>query len=161
MISAAERFADLRKRIISQFLGKIHGNLSGIGNGARSLFGIHVLDFYIIVFEYANHYDRASAYFDSKILALYAKGLEKIYENNGKIRFIFSYQLNPDDFEKMQQGYENREIENKLVSAIDIDELTNEVDSAFVITTKKNTTTPNVRMARCNYILNRFIEAFE
>ena len=53
-------------------------------------------DFYNKVFEYANHYDRASAYFDSKILALYAKGLEKIYENNGKIRFIFSYQLNPD-----------------------------------------------------------------
>lgn len=42
-----------------------------------------------------------------------------------------------------------------------IDELTNEADSAFVITTKKNTTTPNVRMARCKYILNRFIEAFE
>lgn len=83
-------------------------------------------DFYNKVFEYANHYDRASAYFDSKILALYAKGLEKIYENNGKIRFIFSYQLNPDDFEKMQQGYENREIENKLASAIDIDELTDE-----------------------------------
>ena len=41
-----------------------------------------------------------------------------------------------------------------------IDELTNEADSAFVITTKKNTTTPNVRMARCKYILNRFIEAF-
>ena len=38
-------------------------------------------DFYNKVFEYANHYDRASAYFDSKILALYAKGLEKIYEN--------------------------------------------------------------------------------
>ena len=83
-------------------------------------------DFYNKLFEYANHYDRASAYFDSKILALYAKGLEKIYDNNGKIRFIFSYQLNPDDFEKMQRGYETRTIENNLSSAINIDELTDE-----------------------------------
>ena len=76
-------------------------------------------DFYNKLFEYANHYDRASAYFDSKILALYAKGLEKIYQNKGNIRFIFSYQLNSDDFEKMQQGYETREIESKLANGID------------------------------------------
>ena len=83
-------------------------------------------DFYNRLFEYANHYDRASAYFDSKILALYAKGLEKIYEKKGKIRFIFSYQLTPNDFEKMKQGYENREIENKLLSTINVDQLTDE-----------------------------------
>lgn len=83
-------------------------------------------DFYNKLFEYANHYDRASAYFDAKILALYARGLEKIYENKGKIRFIFSYQIEPDDFEKIKKGYENREIENKLTSNIDVDELTEE-----------------------------------
>lgn len=83
-------------------------------------------DFYNKLFEYANHYDRASAYFDAKILALYARGLEKIYENNGKIRFIFSYQIEPDDFKKIKEGYENREIENKLTNNIDVDELTEE-----------------------------------
>ena len=83
-------------------------------------------DFYNKLFEYANHYDRASAYFDAKILALYARGLEKIYENKGKIRFIFSYQIEPDDFEKIKEGYENREIENKLTNNIDVDELTEE-----------------------------------
>lgn len=83
-------------------------------------------DFYNKLFEYANHYDRASAYFDAKILALYARGLEKIFENKGKIRFIFSYQIEPDDFEKIKEGYENREIENKLTSNIDVDELTEE-----------------------------------
>lgn len=83
-------------------------------------------DFYNRLFEYASHYDRASAYFDSKILALYTKGLEKIYQNNGKIRFIFSYQLTPEDFEKMQHGYENRELENRLAAAIDVEELTDE-----------------------------------
>lgn len=83
-------------------------------------------DFYNKLFEYANHYDRASAYFDAKILALYARGLEKIYESKGKIRFIFSYQIEPDDFEKIKEGYENREIENKLTNNIDVDELTEE-----------------------------------
>lgn len=83
-------------------------------------------DFYNKLFEYANHYDRASAYFDAKILALYARGLEKIYENKGKIRFIFSYQIELDDFEKIKEGYENREIENKLTNNIDVDELTEE-----------------------------------
>ena len=42
-----------------------------------------------------------------------------------------------------------------------VDELSNEEDATFVLSIKKNTTTPSVRMTRCNYILDRFIEAFE
>ena len=35
-------------------------------------------EFYNNVFEIATHYDRASAYFDSKILSLYGRGMAKI-----------------------------------------------------------------------------------
>lgn len=41
-----------------------------------------------------------------------------------------------------------------------VDELYNDEDINFVFSMKKNTTTPSVRTNRCNYILNKFIEAF-
>lgn len=41
-----------------------------------------------------------------------------------------------------------------------VDELYNDEDINFVLSMKKNTTTPSVRTNRCNYILNKFIEAF-
>ena len=50
-----------------------------------------IKEFYIPVLSQSKHYDRVSAYFDSKILSLYASGIEHIYMNGGKIRFIFSY----------------------------------------------------------------------
>lgn len=34
-------------------------------------------------------------------------------------------------------------------------------DEAFVITLKKNTTTPDVRIRRCKYIVNKLMEAFD
>ena len=61
-------------------------------------------EFYLRALSNASNYDRVSAYFDSKILALYATGIEKIYDNNGKIRFIFSQQLTEEDFKQMQEG---------------------------------------------------------
>ena len=39
-----------------------------------------VEEFYNKVFEYATNYDRASAYFDSKILSLYGRGIMKSLE---------------------------------------------------------------------------------
>lgn len=67
-----------------------------------------VSDFYIKALSNAKKYDRVSAFFDSKIIALYATAIEKIYENDGKIRFIFSQQLTDEDYELMQKGYANR-----------------------------------------------------
>lgn len=46
------------------------------------------------------------------------------------------------------------------ISETPIDEISNENDSEFVITIKKNTTTPVFRLKRCKYILNKFIKAF-
>lgn len=67
-----------------------------------------VSEFYLKALSNAKYYDRVSAFFDSKILALYSTAIEKIYENNGKIRFVFSQQLNDEDYEEMQKGYSNR-----------------------------------------------------
>lgn len=65
-------------------------------------------EFYIRTLSNSISYDRVSAYFDSKILALYSIGLEKIFNNHGKIRFIFSQQLTEKDYQLMLDGYNNR-----------------------------------------------------
>ena len=41
-----------------------------------------VEEFYNKVFEFATHYDRASDYFDSKILSLYCRGMANIYKKS-------------------------------------------------------------------------------
>jgi len=87
-------------------------------------------DFYNPLFMNAVGYDRVSAYFDSKILALYSCGLEKMYENNGKVRFIFSYDLSEEDYNQMKVGYNNRIIEN-LSQRINVDELSSEEQLLF------------------------------
>lgn len=84
-----------------------------------------VTDFYLKGLSNAKNYDRVSAFFDSKILALYATAIEKIYDNNGKIRFIFSQQLNDRDYEEMQKGYVNRS-EEILLSNFKRESLTDE-----------------------------------
>lgn len=70
-----------------------------------------VEEFYLKALSNAKNYDRVSAFFDSKILALYATAIEKIYTNDGKIRFIFSQQLAEEDYNQMRNGYEKREEE--------------------------------------------------
>lgn len=91
-----------------------------------------VEEFYNKVFECASNYDRASAYFDSKILSLYGRGLKKIYEKSGKVRFIFSYDLSEDDYKKMKEGYQNRaQIEEDLCSRLSYEELSEEQKLCF------------------------------
>lgn len=82
-------------------------------------------DFYIKALSSAENYDRVSAFFDSKILALYSKGIENIYKNNGKIRFIFSQQLSIDDYNEMKKGYKDR-CEKILLENFYREELTEE-----------------------------------
>ena len=76
-------------------------------------------DFYLPAMVNSIKYDRVSAFFDSKILRMYSKGLENIVKNNGYIRFVFSYELSEEDFESMKRGYELRnEIVNSLSHCI-------------------------------------------
>lgn len=101
-------------------------------------------EFYNPALLYFTNYDRASAYFDSNILRLYSKGLSNIVKNNGRIRFIFSHDLNENDFRLMTTGYENREeyeniitdsLLNKLIlleDSVDISNLAYLITKGFV-----------------------------
>lgn len=80
-------------------------------------------DFYIPAFKNSIKYDRISAYFDSKILRMYAAGLE-YYAENGKIRFIFSCDITESDYNLMKEGYELRDVyKERLLYALDEDDI--------------------------------------
>jgi superfamily II DNA or RNA helicase len=66
-------------------------------------------EFYEPLLSETKKYNRVSAFFDSNIIKFYSKGIEKIVKSKGKINFIFSKQLNHEDYELIQQGYKERE----------------------------------------------------
>jgi superfamily II DNA or RNA helicase len=66
-------------------------------------------EFYEPLLSETKKYNRVSAFFDSNIIRFYSKGIEKIVKSNGKINFIFSKQLNEEDYELIQLGYKERE----------------------------------------------------
>lgn len=77
-------------------------------------------DFYEMVLKEAVVYNRVSAYFSSKSLAAYSKGISNIVNKCGKINFIISESISEEDFVEIVEGYKNREkIEKKLLSALD------------------------------------------
>ena len=82
-------------------------------------------DFYIPALSQSNGYDRISAYFDSKILRMYAAGLENI-KDGGRVRFIFSCDLDEEDYNLMKQGYDLRE---KITFAEAVESSTNELEN--------------------------------
>lgn len=61
-------------------------------------------------------YDRAVGYFTSGSLKLISKGLEKLIENNGKIRIVTSPNLTKEDLNAIKTGEEFKKIEKKLLS---------------------------------------------
>ena len=71
-------------------------------------------EFYIPLLTQASYYKRVSAYFSSEILKFYARGIEAIGLNNGKIQFIFSHQLEENDFELMKKGIKDKVLVKSL-----------------------------------------------
>lgn len=67
-----------------------------------------IRDLYIPCLSVSNRYDRISAYFSSAVLKSFCQGLHLFLQNNGKIRFIFSNQLEQEDLNNIEQGYEKR-----------------------------------------------------
>lgn len=65
-------------------------------------------DFYNKILSNAKTYDRVSGYFTSQSLLQYAVGIEKLINNNGKMRFIISRQVPENDFDAIINGYELR-----------------------------------------------------
>jgi superfamily II DNA or RNA helicase len=62
-------------------------------------------DFLIPALKNANSYRRAVGYFSVSSLEILAEGLDKIVENNGKVHFIVSPELNDNDIAKIKSGY--------------------------------------------------------
>lgn len=95
-----------------------------------------ISEFYNEALSEAIQYDRVSAYFDSKILALYSTGLENLYKENGKIRFIFSQELDENDYNLMKEGYEaryNSILENNFKEDLDESDIIKISNLAFLI----------------------------
>lgn len=70
----------------------------------------------------STHYDRAVGYFTSNSIKLFAAGLEKFIDNNGKIRLICNPYLEAPDIEAIASGFEAREdvIKRRLFEEIEI-----------------------------------------
>lgn len=97
-----------------------------------------VEEFYNPVLSVAIQYDRVSAYFSSKALAAYAKGLSGLIHNGGKMRLIVSLEISEDDFESIKAGYNLREeikdkIENSLEDDLSLEEEKNYSNLAHLI----------------------------
>ena len=72
-------------------------------------------EFYENCLKRSVRYDRAVGYFTSGSLKLISRGLDKLIENNGKIRIITSPNLNEEDLNALEAGEDLKLIENKLV----------------------------------------------
>ena len=78
-------------------------------NSARP--GVNLLnDFYVPVLSNAVRYDRISCYFTSCSLAAAARGISKFIENNGKMRLICGWQLDPKDADSIKKAYEYKDL---------------------------------------------------
>lgn len=64
--------------------------------------------FYIPVLSESNRYKRVSGYFSCKALAIYAKGLDRIADNDGYVQFIISQNISERDLDEIKSGYYER-----------------------------------------------------
>lgn len=85
-------------------------------------------DFYNPILKRAKTFNRTSAYFSAKALAMYAEGLEYFGQKGLKYRLIISKDIAQRDFEQIKKGYTLRkEVTEEMLSALkenlsDIDE---------------------------------------
>ncbi len=76
-------------------------------------------EFYNKVLKNSVRYDRVSAYFDSKTLVSFSRGLEQIYKEKGKVRYIISHDISEEDYKLIKEGYYNKtEVSKNILSEI-------------------------------------------
>ena len=81
-------------------------------------------EFYNPILSEAITFDRTSAYFSAKALALYAEGLEYFAMNGNKYRLLVSKDISEEDYNELQKGYRLRtEITQNLIDSISLEEL--------------------------------------
>lgn len=74
-----------------------------------------VKEFYTPVLEQAVLYQRSVGFFSSTALIELTKGIAGLVKNNGKIQFIVSPYLSPEDIEAIDKGYEKKAIVEKAL----------------------------------------------
>lgn len=74
-----------------------------------------VKEFYTPVLEQAILYQRSVGFFSSTALIELTKGITGLVKNGGKIQFIVSPFLSPEDIEAIEKGYEKRAIVEKAL----------------------------------------------
>lgn len=72
-------------------------------------------EFYVPCLDNSKKYYRVAAYFDSKALAFYCKGIESLIKNQGKYELIISESLSEDDYNQIKIGYD---IKNKKINGL-------------------------------------------
>lgn len=82
-------------------------------------------EFYIPCLQKSRYYYRVAAYFDSKALSYYSKGIECLVKKQGKYDLIISESISETDYELIKNGYDNRNKKiNGILSEFDESELT-------------------------------------
>jgi len=66
-------------------------------------------DFYIPVLSTAKEYNRITGYFSATSLAVAAKGISELIENDGKVNLITGFFVNKTDLEAAQKAQDNPE----------------------------------------------------
>jgi len=87
-----------------------------------------LLDFYIPVLENAIRYDRLAGFFSSSSLAIAAKGVAKLINNDGYMRIVASPRLSKGDISTIASAQLNPE---NYIEKIIIDEI-NYIDDDFI-----------------------------
>lgn len=76
-------------------------------------------EFYNPTLRYAVKFDRTSAYFSAKALAMYAEGLEYLCSRGCQYRLIISHDISLADYEEIKQGYAlKKSIIDELISKL-------------------------------------------
>lgn len=94
--------------------------------------------FFVPVLKHAVKFDRVSAYFSAKALALYANGLERFGQKGHTYRLIISKEISSEDFEEIRKGYElneklSLEMINELRQELSLAEEKNISNLAYLI----------------------------
>lgn len=76
-------------------------------------------EFYNPVLKDAVQFDRTSAYFSAKALAMYSEGLEYMQSRGCKYRLIISHDISEEDFTEIKRGYAiKKHITNELLTRL-------------------------------------------
>jgi len=71
-------------------------------------------DFYIPALTTSTRYDRAVGFFSSAMLSYAAQGVSGLLENNGSMRLIVGAELDAEEAEAIERGYEFKELSVKI-----------------------------------------------